>query len=84
MGPRINALGEIDFRRAQIIPARRTSPFSFQICRNEIRSQTLINDNIAPESGIFRLWRKLPKIISMEAHVLPTTETLSQTGLSGL
>jgi hypothetical protein len=55
IGPKIIALGEIDFISAQMIPARQMSPFSFQICRKEINNHTLINDNTIPESGILRL-----------------------------
>jgi hypothetical protein len=77
IGPRISALGEMDFIRAHMIPARRIIPFSFHNCRKEINSQTLKNDNIIPESGIFRLWRKLPRMISIDAQILPITEALS-------
>jgi hypothetical protein len=52
-------------------------PFSFHTWRKEIISQTLINERTTPEKGILRLWRKLPRIISIDAHILPTTEALS-------
>ena len=84
IGPRMNALGEIDFMSAQIRPARHISPFSFQIWMNDINSQTLIKDKIIPDKGSFRLCKKLPRIISIEAQILPMTEALSQIELSGL
>jgi hypothetical protein len=84
IGPKINALGEIDFISAQIRPARQISPFSFQSWKKEIKSHTLIKDKIIPESGSFKLCRKLPRIISIEAHILPTTEALSQIEFNGL
>lgn len=43
-----------------------------------------MNDRIVPESGILRLCKKLPKIISIEAHMLPATDAFSQSELSGL
>jgi hypothetical protein len=84
IGPKIKALGEIDFISAQIKPALHIRPFSFHIWRNEISSHTLIKDKIIPDSGSFILCRKLPRIISTEAHILPTTAALSQIELRGL
>jgi hypothetical protein len=84
IGPKMIALGEIDFISAHIIPARQISPFSFQIWRNEINNQTLIKERIIPERGILRLRRKLPRTISIDAQILPITEAFSQIELSGL
>jgi len=78
------ALGDIDFIKAQINPALSMRPFSFQTWRKEIKRYTLMKDNIVPERGILRLCRKLPKIISIDAHILPTTEAFNQIELSGL
>lgn len=83
IGPTIIALGEIDFMSAHIIPARQANPFSFQTCRKEINNQTLIKDKIVPLRGILRLCKKLPSIISIEAHILPTAEALSHICLRG-
>jgi hypothetical protein len=55
IGPRMKALGEMDFISAQIRPARQISPFSFHTCRKEINNQTLIKESNIPDNGIFRL-----------------------------
>lgn len=73
MGPKIKALGEIDFIIAQISPALHISPLIFHTWKKETTRYTVIKDSIEPAIGTLRLCNKLPSIISMVAHKLPTT-----------
>jgi hypothetical protein len=56
-------------------------PFSFQFWLPATNNIIPIADKIVPAKGIFRLCKKLPKIISLEAHKLPRTVAFNQTGL---
>jgi len=77
MGPRITALGEIDFMRAQIREARQMIPLPGHILKNETIRTTAKKERIVPANGKRILCRKLPMIISMEAQILPMVAALN-------
>jgi hypothetical protein len=78
MGPSIMAEGDIDFNKAAIRPALHTRPLPFQTCTKAMTSPTLENASMVPAKGKRILCRKLPMMISKEAHRLPTIAALSQ------
>ena len=77
IGPRITALGDTDFISAQINPALQINPRSGQI-RKKATIRTIPNDaSTEPAIGTRRLCKKLPRIISTEAHSPPATAAFS-------
>jgi len=82
MGPKIIALGEMDFISAQTSPVRQNRPRSGHTCPMDTIITIPIAVRIFPENGIRRLCKKLPSTISEDAHKQPSTEALSQILLS--
>jgi len=79
IGPRMTALGDIDFISAHTRPARHTIPFSFQRNWPPTSRDTPIAERIIPVNGTRRLCRKLPMIISMDPQMLPSNAAFVQT-----
>ena len=79
IGPKIIALGETDFIKAQIRPALQIKPLSFHNCENATNKQTANAVNIEPANGKYILCNKLPIIISKDAHNPATTAAFSHT-----
>jgi hypothetical protein len=81
IGPIMIALGEIDFINAHTTPARQISPFSCHRKCPPTSNATPTAERIVPVNGTWRLWRKLPTIISIEPHILPSNAAFAQIGL---
>ena len=79
IGPRMTAMGDIDFMRAQINPLRQMSPFS--VHWRDIDTKRIIPMAVRkfPAKGTLKLCSALPKTISEEAHKLPTTAAFCHT-----
>lgn len=82
IGPKITALGDTDFIKAQIKPDRQIKPLSFHLKLIETRRMIPIDVRKILLKGTRRLCRKLPKTISDDAQRQPTTAALSQVILS--
>ena len=82
MGPKMMALGEMDFISAQISPARQNKPLSVQTCPIDTKIMMPMAVRIFPVNGTRRLCKKLPSTISDDAHRQPSTADLSQILLS--
>ena len=78
IGPRIIALGAMDFIIAAIIPARIIRPFCGQRVIKARIKITLKNDITVPLNGIRILCRKLPRTISLAAQRLPNAAAFNQ------
>ena len=79
MGPRMTALGEMDFMSAQMSAERQMTPRSGQLRWPAVITTTPNAARTLPANGSLRLWRKLPRTISTAAHRLPSTAARCQT-----
>ena len=71
IGPRMTALGEMDFIRAQTTAERQIRPRSGQDRWPAVITSTPKAARKLPANGMRRLCRKLPTTISDAAHRLP-------------
>ncbi len=71
IGPRMTALGDTDFIRAQTSAVRQMRPRSGDARWLAVRMATPTAASALPANGTRRLWRKLPTTISTAAHRLP-------------
>jgi hypothetical protein len=83
MGPRRTALGEVDFTRAAMNPARMRSPGKGQVRCPATRTTMAMAVRRWPLMGTLGLCRKLPRTISEVAQRLPKTAALCQVSLNG-
>ena len=74
IGPKITALGDMVFNKAQIIPARQNKPLSSHLYMAEMRIIMPMAVKIFPLNGTRKLCKKLPSTISDEAQIVPNTE----------
>jgi hypothetical protein len=79
IGPRMTALGEMDFIRAQTSAARQIRPGVGAARCPATAIATPKAARTLPPNGRFRLWRKLPTTISTAAQTLPSTAARSHT-----